>query len=257
MLEISPIPAFNDNYIWLLRVPGSPLATVVDPGDAGPVIARLEAEGLSLTDMLITHHHGDHVGGIMALRARWPQARVHGPAGERIPACEHPLREGDQVTPEGLPLTLRVLEVPGHTAGHIAYHGGGLLFCGDTLFAGGCGRLFEGTAAQMHASLAKLAGLPAQTLVHCAHEYTEANLRFASLVEPANPALLARIRAVAALRAAGQPSVPSRLAEELETNPFLRSDQASVRRAAERHAGRPLSDTIEVFATVRRWKDVA
>jgi hydroxyacylglutathione hydrolase len=257
MPKISPITAFNDNYIWLLRAPDAPLASVVDPGDAAPVIARLEAEGLRLTDILITHHHGDHVGGVMALLARWPQARVHGPAGERIPACRHPLREGDQVTPEGLSLTLRVLDVPGHTAGHIAYYGDGVLFCGDTLFAGGCGRLFEGTAAQMHASLAKLAGLPAQTLVHCAHEYTEANLRFAGLVEPGNPALLARISAVAALRAAGQPSVPSRLADELATNPFLRSEQSSVRRAAEQHAGHPLGGPVAVFAAIRRWKDAA
>lgn len=257
MLTISAIPAFNDNYIWLLQAAHAPLATVVDPGDAGPVIERLDADGLTLTDILVTHHHGDHVGGITRLLERWPQAQVHGPAGERIPACGHALREGDEVSPEGLDQSFTVIDVPGHTAGHIAYHGGGVLFCGDTLFAGGCGRVFEGTHAQMHQSLGKLAGLPPETLVYCAHEYTQSNLRFAGAVEPDNPALLARIETVAALRTAGKPTVPSSLADELATNPFLRSAESSVRKAAEQRAGRRLGNPVDVFATIRRWKDAA
>lgn len=182
---------------------------------------------------------------------------MHGPAGERIPGCTHPVDDGDRVVLAGSGAVFEVLSIPGHTAGHIAYFGQGRLFCGDTLFGGGCGRIFEGTPRQMFQSLTRLAQLPADTLVYCAHEYTEANLRFALGVEPGNAALQARWQQVRQLRAADRLTLPSRLAEELATNPFLRADTAAVRAAAERHAGHPLPAPVDVFASVRAWKDEA
>lgn len=254
MVEVQSIPAFRDNYIWLVVGEGaSPAVAIVDPGDAGPVLQVLARRGLVPTTLLITHHHSDHVGGVDELCARYPLT-VYGPAGERIPRLTHALREGDTVSLPGLPV-FGVSDVPGHTAGHIAYHGGGLLFCGDTLFAGGCGRLFEGTAAQMHASLQKLAALPADTLVYCAHEYTLGNLRFALAVEPDNRALQARYETTEDLRRRGLPTVPATLELEKDTNPFLRCDMPTVTAAASRHAGRPRRPGVETFATVRDWKD--
>lgn len=255
-MAIIPIPAFADNYIWLLRVDGK--AAVVDPGDAAPVIAHLERESLELVAILNTHHHGDHVGGNRALLARWP-VPVFGPAHETIPGVTHRLVEGDTVTIPGIGLALSVLDVPGHTAGHIACVGrvadGPVVFCGDTLFAGGCGRLFEGTPTQMVDSLFKLAALPADTRVFCGHEYTVANLRFAQAVEPANVELQQRRAREQAKRDRGEPTVPSTIAEERATNPFLRVEQGVVRVAAERRAGRPLADRVAVFAEVRAWKN--
>jgi len=250
---IEPIPAFNDNYFWLL-VHGA-LAAVVDPGAAEPVLSQLRSQGLTLTDILVTHHHGDHVGGVAAL-AGATGARVYGPQGESIPARDVALGEGDAI--EVLGLDLHVLDVPGHTRGHIAYHAPRLraLFCGDTLFAAGCGRLFEGTAEQMTASLGKLAQLPADTRVYCAHEYTLANLRFALAVEPDSDALHARQQACRTLRDRGQPTLPSTIGEERATNPFLRCDVPAVRRAAEARAGKPLASTAAAFAALRAWKDV-
>jgi hydroxyacylglutathione hydrolase len=305
MLRIQAIAAFEDNYIWLLR--DGQQAVAIDPGDAGPVIAALEQAGASLAAVLITHRHYDHTGGIAELAARYAMP-VYGPAREKIAGLSHPLNEGDEVAVLGA--RLRVLEVFGHTAGHIAYVStplnasvsappdasvsappdasvstppdasvsappdasvstpldasvstppdtteGGLLFCGDTLFTGGCGRLFEGSAAQMQASLAKIAALPDETWVYCAHEYTQANLRFARLVEPDNPALLARIRDTDARRARGLPTVPARLGLEKQSNPFLRWDVAAVKQAAESFAGRPLAHPAEIFGVLRRWKD--
>lgn len=249
---IEPIPAFNDNYFWLLRHGAD--AAVVDPGAAEPVLDRLRADGLQLAFILVTHHHADHVGGVAAL-ASATGARVYGPRGEAIPARDVALGEGEQI--EVLGLTLRILDVPGHTRGHIAYHAPQLaaLFCGDTLFAAGCGRLFEGTAEQMTASLGKLARLPADTRVYCAHEYTLANLRFALAVEPDNPALQARQQACRALRERNLPTLPSTIGEELATNPFLRCDEPAVRRAAQARAGRSQPTTATAFATLRAWKD--
>jgi hydroxyacylglutathione hydrolase len=249
---IEPIPAFNDNYFWLL-ICGA-LAAVVDPGAAEPVLSRLRANGLKLTDILVTHHHGDHVGGVAAL-AEATGARVYGPRGESIPAREVALGEGDAIKVLGL--DLQVLDVPGHTRGHIAYYAPRLraLFCGDTLFAAGCGRLFEGTAEQMTDSLGKLARLPADTRVYCAHEYTLSNLRFARAVEPDSEALRERQQACSALRDRGLPTLPSTIGEERATNPFLRCDVPVVRRAAEARAGRPLATTSAAFATLREWKD--
>jgi hydroxyacylglutathione hydrolase len=252
-VTIEPIPAFDDNYLWLL-VRGSQ-AAVVDPGDGAPVLQRLQQRNLSLQAILVTHHHGDHVGGVASL-SRATGARVHGPGAEAIPARDVALAGGSRI--DVLGVAFDVLDVPGHTLGHIAYHAPALraLFCGDTLFAAGCGRLFEGTAAQMTASLAKLASLPADTRVYCAHEYTLSNLRFALAVEPDSEALRRRQQACAALRRRGEPTLPSTIAEELATNPFLRCSEPDVRRAAEARAGGPLPTAESVFTVIRQWKNV-
>jgi hydroxyacylglutathione hydrolase len=256
MAAIIPVPAFRDNYVWVLRE--GDRAVVVDPGDAAPVLDFLAAEALALVAVLVTHHHADHVGGVAALVARH-RAPVFGPAREAIPGRTRALADGDAVDLPAVRAKLRVLDVPGHTSGHIAYAGtvGGelVVFCGDTLFAGGCGRLFEGTPAQMATSLARLAALPAATKAYCAHEYTLANLRFALAVEPGNAALRVRAARDQARRDRGEPTVPSTIADERATNPFLRSHEPGVRDAAERHEGRALADDVEVFAAVRRWKD--
>lgn len=249
MFEISPIPAFKDNYIWLLVRERS--ALVVDPGDAAPVVDRLESLGLDLAAILITHHHADHQGGVGELVRRY-RADVYAPAAESITGTTCPLHGGETLTLLGE--SVDVLAVPGHTRGHLAYRSANALFCGDTLFGAGCGRLFEGTPAQMAASLARIAALPDDTLIHCAHEYTEINLRFASTVEPDNADIRQRIARVRALRADGRPSVPSTLAEEKATNPFLRCAQPAVRAAL---AGRLAVDAgnVEVFAALREWRN--
>lgn len=254
MLHVTPLPAFNDNYIWLLRGDG-PGVAVVDPGDPVPVEAVLDGIGADLDAVLITHHHRDHTGGIARLRERFPGLRVYGPAGERIPGVSDLLVEGDRVRPWAGGPEFRVLGVPGHTVGHIAYYGAGSLFCGDTLFACGCGRLFEGTPAQMTASLQRLAALPGETRVYCAHEYTLDNIGFAKWVEPDNPALLERERFDRLRRERGEPTVPSTLDLERATNPFLRCGEEAVIRAARGWAGEPLEGPVAVFAAVRAWKD--
>lgn len=253
-MDVVPLKAFRDNYIWLLR--RGPDAAVVDPGDAAPVMDYLKREGLALRAVLLTHHHADHVGGVADLAAR-ARATVFGPADDGIAGIDVPLTEPARITVPGIGLELEVLNVPGHTRGHIAYYSAprGLLFCGDTLFGCGCGRLFEGTAQQMWQSLSKLAALPPQTAVHCAHEYTQANLDFAFAVEPDSPALVQREEHVAALRQRQLPSVPSTLAEELATNPFLRVHVPQVRAAASRYRGRELSEPVQVFAALREWKN--
>ncbi len=257
MWRVEPIPAFADNYLWLL-VGDTKDAAIVDPGDAAPVLRALDARRLSLSAILITHHHADHIGGAAELLSRFPNAAAYGPADKRIGGITRRVAEGDAVGLDFLPARFRVVEVPGHTATHIAYHtsdGGHRLFCGDTLFACGCGRVFEGSHEQMRDSLLKLRGLPPQTEIYCAHEYTLGNIAFAKCVEPDNAALLAREHDAKALRRANRPTVPSTLALERETNPFLRFDCPTVADMASRHAGQPLDSGARVFSHIRSWKD--
>jgi hydroxyacylglutathione hydrolase len=254
MLNVLTVPAFKDNYLWLIH--DGVHAAVVDPGDAAPILAALESHKLSLVAILLTHHHADHVGGVPELLSRF-KVPVFGPRADGIDAVTMPLAENDTFTVPQLPLELSVLEVPGHTRGHIAYlaREQGWLFCGDTLFAGGCGRLFEGTPEQMVASLAKLAALPDATKVYCAHEYTLSNLRFAHEVEPNNPELNARIEREQARRAQNIPTVPSTIGLEKATNPFLRCDNPEIL-ASLSHAGKiSTQEPISVFAALRAWKN--
>ena len=255
MPSIIPIPAFRDNYIWALR--SGDQAAVVDPGDAAPVLAWLDEQRLRLTAILATHHHPDHVGGVPALRERF-DVPVFGPAHESIPQRTHPLEEGDRVAVPGIDLLLSVFDIPGHTVGHIAFYTmppEPLLFCGDTLFAAGCGRLFEGTAEQMWTSLSKLAALDQNTLVYCGHEYTLANLRFAQAVEPANRDIEARVVNERNKRERGEPTLPSTIGAERATNPFVRAGLPDLRASASAHAGRDVRDAVDSFATLRAWKD--
>lgn len=255
MTTIIPIPAFRDNYIWVVQ--NGRVAAVVDPGDAAPVLTWLDRNGVRLSAIIATHHHADHVGGVEALCSRY-DVPVFGPAREAIPRRTRPLCEGDRIEVPGVELGLAVLDIPGHTAGHIALHAPGadpLLFCGDTLFAAGCGRLFEGTPEQMWSSLTKLAQLPPATRVYCGHEYTLANLRFAEAVEPENAAVRARIARERAKREQDLPTLPSTIGDELATNPFLRAALPNVMARASRHAGRPMNGSVETFATLRTWKN--
>lgn len=256
-MQIIALPAFKDNYIWLLR--RGRHAAVVDPGDAAPVLAYLREHDLALEAIVLTHHHGDHAGGVRELLERHG-CPVYAPRLDAIPTTTVALDDDERVLLPGLMLEFKTLAVPGHTRGHGAYYAtNGLahpvLFSGDTLFGCGCGRLFEGTPAQMFHSLSRLAALPPDTRVYCAHEYTQANIRFALTVEPGNEALRQRARQVDELRAAGLPTVPSLLAEELATNPFLRSAEPAIQAAASEHADQVLTDPVRVFATIREWKD--
>ncbi|MDR3299185.1 MAG: hydroxyacylglutathione hydrolase [Candidatus Accumulibacter sp.] len=253
MFELTPIPAFKDNYIWLLRQDAA--VAVVDPGDAAPVLDVLQRESLSLSSILITHHHQDHQGGIDGLLAYAPSAQVFGPARESITGMTHPLRGVERVRLAALDLELQVIAVPGHTLGHLAYCGADCLFCGDVLFTGGCGRVIEGTPRAMYESLARLTALPDDTRVYCGHEYTEANLRFALAVEPGNRALRHRADEVAVTRANGLPTVPSTLAVEKATNPFLRCAEPEVIAAA-RARGVTENDPVAVFTALREWKNL-
>lgn len=250
---IAAIRAFTDNYIWCVRRGGQ--AAVVDPGDAEPVFDYLGAEGLQLCAILNTHHHSDHVGGNARLLTKY-SVPVFGPAREPIPGVTQALKEGDRIVVPGVEMSLSVLDIPGHTRGHIAFVGDGVLFCGDTLFSCGCGRLFEGTAAQMHASLAKLASLPDDTKVYCGHEYTLANVAFARAADAANPAVAEREASARAALERGAPSLPSTIGVEKAANPFLRSHAPELAEAASRYAGHGLDDPVEVFAALREWKNL-
>ena len=251
-LNITAIPAFGDNYIWLLTTGGKACA-VVDPGDGDPVLEVLQQQGLDLRYILLTHHHADHVGGVPALLERY-QATVFGPADERIPFVHKICREGDLIRLPALLAEFRILEVPAHTRHHIAFYGEGCLFSGDTLFSLGCGRFFEGTAQDMQRSLDKLAALPVDTKNYCAHEYTQANSKFALAVEPGNLALKARSLEVDRLRNAGKITLPTSLAEELATNPFLRTCESSVVESARKLDPR-VTAGVATMAVIRAWKD--
>lgn len=251
-MRLTALPAFEDNYIWAL-VDDEGNAVVVDPGDAAPVLAA-SSLGLWPAGVLVTHHHPDHCGGVAALRERWPTLPVYAPEDARIPDATERVGEGSRFKLNDWDFT--VLAVPGHTLSHIAFHGAeGHLFCGDTLFSLGCGRLFEGTPAQMLESLERLAALPGASAVCCGHEYTLANAAFARAVDPANDALRRRTEEAQAMRNAGRPTLPSTLATELATNPFLRVDTPAVRAAVANRLGREPADRVETFAELRRWKD--
>lgn len=251
-MRLTALPAFEDNYIWAL-VDDEGNAVIVDPGDAAPVLAASDL-GLWPAGVLLTHHHPDHCGGVAALRERWPTLPVFAPDDPRIPHATERVGEGSRFQLNNWDFT--VLAVPGHTLSHVAFHGAeGHLFCGDTLFSLGCGRLFEGTPAQMLVSLERLAALPGDTAVCCGHEYTLANAAFARAVDPANDALRRRTEEAQAMRNAGRPTLPSTLATELATNPFLRVDTPAVRTAVAQRLGHAPTDRVETFAELRRWKD--
>jgi hydroxyacylglutathione hydrolase len=251
-LMVEPIRAFNDNYIWALRDGRS--VAVVDPGDAQPVLDYLARERLQLVAILATHHHADHVGGVAEL-LRGRDIPVYGPKNEPISTLTRPVGGGDQVAISPLGLQFEVLDIPGHTRAHIAYYGSNMVFCGDTLFACGCGRVFEGTPPQLHASLQKLAALPGDTQVYCGHEYTLANIRFARAVEPDNAALAERERTETRTRAENRPTLPTTIAKEKATNPFLRCAETGVARSAGRYRGAAVADPVEVFTALREWKN--
>ncbi len=252
MFNIVPVSAFTDNYIWVIH--DQYHAVVVDPGEAKPVLSFLQQKNLKLIAILNTHHHNDHVGGNLALLQQFP-VPVYGPGSESISTVTHGLKEGDSVYLAELSLGFSVLDIPGHTAGHIAYYGANLLFCGDTLFACGCGRLFEGTAQQMYTSLNKLARLPDKTAVYCGHEYTLANINFAKLVEPGNHALTQLQVSAEKQRKSNLPTLPSTIVMEKACNPFLRCNQPEIIHNASNYIGKPLTDPVSVFATIREWKN--
>jgi hydroxyacylglutathione hydrolase len=256
--SIHPIPAFSDNYIWALSDSDSNKVCVVDPGDANAVIGYLEDNGLVLSDILITHHHPDHTGGIRELSAKY-SPRIIGPRPSNIAGLTEIVDDGDQISMFGHEFL--VIEVPGHTLDHIAFYNQGdetqkpILFCGDTLFAAGCGRLFEGTAADMHKSLSRLGSLDSNAQVYCTHEYTMANLAFAVAAEPQNQILLSRVKNEQAKRDKNYPTLPSSIELELQTNPFLRCREKDVIKTAEGFLGNNTSDEVEVFSALRSWKD--
>jgi hydroxyacylglutathione hydrolase len=251
--EVIPLRAFSDNYIWTLR--DERCAAVVDPGDAAPVLDYFERERLALIAILNTHHHADHVGGNAALLRRYPGIPVFGPHDTRIPEVTHRLSDGERITLPHFGIELAILEIPGHTRTHIAFHGHGMLYCGDTLFAVGCGRLFEGTPSEMHTSLSKLMGLPEATRVYCGHEYTLSNIHFARAADPGNKELEVLEQSVRRLRDQNLPTLPSTIVQEKATNPFVRCSEPAIVEAANRYAGKPLSDPVSVLAALREWKN--
>lgn len=250
-MRLTALPAFEDNYVWALSGADG-AALVVDPGQAAPVLEAAR-HGLRPAAVLVTHHHGDHVGGIAELRARWPALPVFAPHDERLDFACTAVSDGQALEVAGHAFS--VIATPGHTRTHLAYAGAGVLFCGDTLFSLGCGRMFEGTPAQMLASLKRLAALPAATQVCCGHEYTLSNARFALQVDPSNAALQRRQQEAQAMRHAARPTLPISLESELATNPFLRTQAAEIRTAVATRLGRAPRDEVEVFAELRRWKD--
>lgn len=253
-IEIYPIPALKDNYIWAIYHQNSRQAWVVDPGEAPPVFDFLMQRNLDLIGILVTHHHLDHTSGIDELKAKF-DVPVIGPLEEDIKQLTRTVTEDDEVTLETFNLNFKVIAIPGHTRGHIAYYTPGMIFCGDTLFAAGCGRLFEGSAEQLFASLQKLIALPDASKIYCAHEYTFANLRFANLVEPSNPYVKERLAKIEGMRKQSLVTLPSTVLEEKMTNPFLRCHVPELINNVENHVGKELKTPLEVFAELRKWKD--
>lgn len=251
-MKIEPIRAFSDNYLWAISAGNS--AAIVDPGDPTPVLRYLDKNNLILKHIIITHHHADHVGGIRTLKKSFPNAIVYGPASENIPMLNQALKQDDQIELGDLG-SYTILDVPGHTSGHIAYYGESSLFIGDTVFACGCGRLFEGTPAQMVDSFEKIRVLPLETKIYCAHEYTLSNIKFARAVDPDNQKLLDREQKCLALRRDDIPTVPFTLEEELHTNPFFGYNRDSIQQSARKQSGINKLDSVGTFAAVRSWKD--
>lgn len=253
-IQIVPISAFKDNYIWCLINKNTKHCLVIDPGEGKPVLTQLNRLDLSLDAILITHHHWDHTNGIRSI-LKSHSVPVYGPAKEKIVGMTQAVEQGDKIELANWPISFKVMAIPGHTLGHIAYYGNRLLFCGDTLFTGGCGRLFEGTAEQMLDSLTRLAQLPDKTQIYCGHEYTLANLHFAQEVEPNNPHIKKRLEKTRELRQKNLASVPSLLEEERLTNPFLRCDQPDIIQRIEKRTGRKFSSPVAVFTYLRQWKN--
>lgn len=253
-ITVDYLPILENNYIWLIINSARDTVIAVDPGDAEPLIDFLNAHHMTLGAVLITHHHRDHTNGIQALKKHTHFA-VYGPINERIEGVTEYVEEGSCIQPPFLNASLSVIDIPGHTLGHVAYYVPGFLFCGDTLFSAGCGRLFEGTAVQMYHSLQKITGFPDDTKLYCSHEYTLQNLKFAQQVEPHNLDIQEKIHRVLALRQANIPSLPARLGEEKKINPFLRCHVSEVVLSAEKRASAKLNSPIEVFKTLRKWKD--
>jgi len=251
MINISPIPAYSDNYIWLIEF-GDHQAVVIDPGDAAPVQQALQQRGLQLAAILVTHNHWDHINGIETLLGHY-QVPIYGPSSGQTPGLTHPCIAGQHI--QIADLDLKVMEVPGHTQDHIAFYGHHVLFCGDTLFAAGCGRLLGGSAEQLHDSLNKIAKLPIDTHIYCTHEYTMDNLKFAQTVEPGNRQIMQRLTTEAEKRQQGRPTLPSTLQLELATNPFLRCQSDEVISSAERFSAKTLTSPAQVFKTLRYWRD--
>lgn len=253
MFQVITVPAFEDNYIWLICKDNHCLA--IDPGSATPVLARLDALGLTLDGILITHHHHDHCGGVAELLEHYREARLYLPRHEALPGLDGiRVDEGDLINWHGLSLT--VMHLPGHTRGHVAYYGAGMLFCGDTLFSAGCGRLFEGTAEELYHSLNRIAALPDETLIYPTHEYTLSNLRFAMRVEPDNAAISDYLRQISKLRRQGLPTLPTLLKREREVNVFLRCEHENIKFNVENHLSEQLDTPLHLFSALRRWKDV-
>jgi hydroxyacylglutathione hydrolase len=252
--RILAVPALNDNYIWAIVHPRKKSVVIVDPGEAKPILNLLKQQKLNLAGILITHHHWDHTNGIEGILKVHPTP-VFAPAKDDVIRCDHPVEDGDQVVIPEMELTFDVIDIPGHTLGHVAYLGHGWVFTGDTLFTGGCGRIFEGTPDQLYSSLSLLAKLDPKTEVYCGHEYTKKNLAFAAMIEPFNNKLEQRIDHTEGLLNKGLPTVPSTIELELQTNPFLRCHEHHVQQAAIAYCGQPLADNVAVFAALRRWKD--
>ncbi|MDP7591962.1 MAG: hydroxyacylglutathione hydrolase [Litorilituus sp.] len=258
-IDIKPIHAFSDNYIWAITQFGNQNIVLVDPGDADVCIDYIKKYPCKLCAILVTHHHEDHVGGITKLikycqQQQWP-ITVYGPANETIPYCDVKLSEGDSVSLNEFKINFNIIDLPGHTKGHIAYYGENILFCGDTLFSGGCGRIFEGTPEQMYNSLNKLAQLADNTKVYCAHEYTQANLAFAAVVDNENADLETYQKEVVNKRKNGLSTIPTNIAQEKRINPFFRCDTEVIQRNAQRFSQNTNLSSLETFTAIRRWKD--